>query len=85
MYSYIHTFLIDHKRKPLMQLYVTERKVVYKNSFVLRLKIALFGYAKLCEVENVEFYAFRCPVHGLTTDHARGHNRYLDCCYCRYD
>jgi hypothetical protein len=68
-----------------MQLYVTERKVVYRNSLVLRLKIALFGHAKLCDVGDLEFYAFRCPVHGLTTDHVRGHSRYLDCCYCRYD
>ncbi|HKU48353.1 MAG TPA: hypothetical protein VJP79_00260 [Nitrososphaera sp.] len=69
----------------MMQLYVRERQVVQKNSFFLRLKIAIFGHAKLCDIGNLEFYAFRCPVHGVTTDYARGYGRYLDCSYCRYD
>jgi hypothetical protein len=71
--------------KPVMQLYVRERQVVQKNGFMLRLKMALFGHAKLCEVDSLEFYAFRCPVHGVTTDYAKGHGRYLDCSYCRYE
>ena len=68
-----------------MQLYVRERRIVQTNGLLLRLRIALFGYARLCKVDNLEFYAFRCPVHGVTTDYARGHGRYLDCSYCRYE
>lgn len=85
MYRYIHIFLMDNMRKLVMQLYVRERQVVHRNSFLLRLRIALFGYAKLCDVDNLEFYAFRCPVHGVTTDYARGHAQYLNCSYCRYE
>jgi len=83
MPAYIHIFLIDHHRKTVLQLYVRERQMVHKNSLLLRLRIALFGCAKLCEVDNLEFYVFCCPVHGIMTDYARGHGRYLDCSYCR--
>lgn len=76
---------MDNTRKLVMQLYVRERQVIHRNSFLLRLRIALFGYAKLCDVDNLEFYAFRCPVHGVTTDYARGHAQYLNCSYCRYE
>ena len=69
----------------MMQLYVRERQVVHKNGVIIRLKMALFGHAKLCEMDNLEFYVFRCPVHGVTTDYARGYERYLDCSYCRYE
>ena len=85
MYGYIHIFLIDQKRKLLMQLYVRERQVIHKNGLLLRLKMALFGRAKICEMDSLEFYAFRCRVHGVTTDYARGHDRHLDCSYCRYE
>lgn len=66
-----------------MQLYVRGPHVVRKNGLLVRLKVALFGYAKLCDVDELEYYAFRCPVHGMTTGYARGHNRYLECSFCR--
>jgi hypothetical protein len=66
-----------------MQLYVRDRHVVKKNNLFLKLQVALFGHAKLCEYERLEFYAFRCPVHGLATDYARGYDRHLECSYCR--
>lgn len=67
-----------------MQLYVRERQMVKRNSLLLRLKIAIFGHAKLCKVGDLEFFAFHCPVHGVTTDYARGHDRYVSCSYCSY-
>lgn len=85
MHTYIHIFLIDHQRKIVLQLYVREKQMVHRNSLLLRLRMALFGCAKLCELDNLEFYVFRCPVHGIMTDYARGHGRYLDCSYCRYE
>ena len=66
-----------------MQLYVRGTHVVEKNGFLMRLKMALFGHAKLCDHDELEYYAFRCPVHGVTTAYARGHDPYLDCSYCR--
>ncbi|MCI0557776.1 MAG: hypothetical protein MN733_04720 [Nitrososphaera sp.] len=68
-----------------MQLHVRESRVVSKNGPFLRLKIAIFGYAKLCDYDDLQFYAFRCPIHGLTTDHERGHERYLCCSLCQYE
>ena len=84
MHDYVHSFFIIYKQSQVMQLYLRERQVVCKNNLVLRLKLALFGQAKLCEVNQLEFYAFRCAVHGIATDYARGYNRYLDCPYCKH-
>jgi hypothetical protein len=66
-----------------MQLYIRGVRVVERNSLMLRLKIALFGHQKLCEQGQLSYYAFRCPVHGVITDYARGHDPYLECSYCR--
>ncbi len=69
--------------KKSMQLYVRDRHLLQRNGLILSLKLALFGQSRLCEYEGLEYYTFRCPTHGLVIDHARGHDRYLDCCYCR--
>lgn len=66
-----------------MQLYVRDTHLVQRNGLLLSLKLALFGRSRLCEYEGLDYYTFRCPVHGLVIDHARGYGRYLDCCYCR--
>ena len=67
-----------------MQIYARSGQFVQKNGIALRLKMALFGHAKLGDVDDLEFYAFKCRVHGITSSYAQGHDRYLECPYCRH-
>lgn len=69
-----------------MQLYARNVHVVKKDSLFLRLRLAIFGRVKIGESGSLKFYAFKCPVHGLTMDYAHGYDSaYLDCKYCNND
>jgi hypothetical protein len=67
-----------------MQLYIRERRMINRNNLVLKAKICIFGYAKLGVHNDLEFYAFHCPVHGVVTDyaHGRAEKMYLCCHHC---
>jgi hypothetical protein len=66
-----------------MQLYISNNRIMHKNNFVLKIMIAIFGYAKLGRYDNLDCYAFRCPVHGVVADYAHGADeKYLCCQQC---
>lgn len=75
-----------HLKAVNMQLYIKGKHMIDKNSLLLKIEVAIFGYAKVCKYDGLEFYAFRCHFHGLVVDHAHGHNdkKYLCCNYCYY-
>ena len=55
-----------------------------KDGIALRLKMALFGHVKFGILDGLEFYALKCRVHGITSSYVQGHDRYLECPYCRH-
>ena len=58
-------------------------------SIINRLRIQLRGHINRGVKEHpetkakIEYFAFKCPIHGIVEDYPHGHARILECPKCR--
>ena len=58
-------------------------------SLINRLKFQLQGYVNSGLKEHpdtkskIEYFTFKCPIHGLVEDYRHGYSKYLECPMCR--